>query len=107
MDQRNVVGAAEQAFDLLRFSFAQQAVVDENTGERVADRLMKQDRSDSGIHPARKSANHLRAADLLAYRGRSRQRRNAAIVQELSQPAILCTKFRSMIAPLGVWTTSG
>ena len=106
MDQRNVVGAAEQAFDFLRFALAQQAVIDENTGERVADRLMEQDRGDSGIHAARKSANHLRAPTCSRTRAISASR-NVAIVQELSQPAILCTKFRNMIAPLGVWTTSG
>ena len=40
MDERDVVVVAEQVDDLLRLAFAQQAVVDEDAGELVADRLV-------------------------------------------------------------------
>ena len=57
-DQRNVVMAAEQLLDLLRLALAQQAVIDEDAGELVADRLVDQERRDGRIDPARQSADH-------------------------------------------------
>ena len=66
LDQRNVVSAAKQAFDFLRLALAQKTVIDENAGERVANRLMKQNGRHGGIDAAGKTANHLRAAHLFA-----------------------------------------
>ncbi len=66
MDERDVVGAAEQALHLLRLALAQQAVIDEDAGERVADGLVQQDGGDGGIDAAGQAADHLRAAHLLA-----------------------------------------
>ena len=44
MDQRNVVVLPEEADDLFRLARAQQAGIDENAGELVADRFMDQHR---------------------------------------------------------------
>ena len=65
-DERNVVVAAEQAHDLLRLALAHQAVVDEHAGELVADRLVDQHRGDRAVDAARKPADHLASAHLLA-----------------------------------------
>src|SRR6185437_5919773 len=46
MHQRNVVVAAEQFDDFLGFTLPQQAVIDEDAGELVADRLVQQHRRD-------------------------------------------------------------
>ena len=49
-----------------RLARAQQAVVDENAGELVADGLVQQRRRDAGIHAAAQAENHLFLADLRA-----------------------------------------
>ncbi len=46
VDERDVVVAAEQAHDLVGFVEAHQAVVDEDAGELVADRLVNEDGGD-------------------------------------------------------------
>ena len=66
MDERDVVVAAEQPDDLLRLVLPHQAVVDEDAGELVADRLVDQHRGDRGIDAAGKAADHPALADLLA-----------------------------------------
>ncbi len=65
-DQRDVVMAAEQLDDLLRLVLAQQAVIDEDAGELIADRLVDQERGDGGIDPAGEPADHMPVAHLLA-----------------------------------------
>ena len=55
---------AEQAQHLLRLALPQQAVIDEDAGELVADRLVDQDRGDGGIHAAGEAADHLALAHL-------------------------------------------
>ena len=52
MDQRDVVMAAEEADDLLRLARPQQAGIDKDAGQLVADRLVQQRRRDRGIDPA-------------------------------------------------------
>ena len=47
-------------------SCAQQAVVDEDAGQLIADRLVDQHRRDRGIDAAGKAADHPAPADLLA-----------------------------------------
>ena len=69
VDQRHVVVVAEHRHDLLRLALPQQAVIDEDAGELVADRLVDQDGRDGAIDAARQAADHLRVADLLADRG--------------------------------------
>src|SRR5450631_2107727 len=66
MIERNIVMAAKQANDLLRLAQTQQAVVDKNAGQTLADRLMDQQRGDRGIDTAGEAAQnpslpHLRA----------------------------------------------
>ena len=56
--------AAERLDDLLRLVLAQQAVVDEDAGELVADRLVDEQRRDGGVDAARERAEHALAADL-------------------------------------------
>ena len=66
MDQRNVVGAAEQRHDLLGFAKPQQPVIDEHAGELIADRFVDQHRGDGGIDAAGEPADHSALADLAA-----------------------------------------
>src|SRR5262249_17882506 len=66
LDLRNVVGAADQPFDLAALAFAQDAVIDENTSQRIAERLMEQNGGHRGIDTAGEPANDLRIARLLA-----------------------------------------
>ena len=68
MDQRDVVVAAEHGDDFLRLVLPHQAVVDEDAGELVADRLVDQHRRDRGIDAARQAADDAALADLLADR---------------------------------------
>ena len=66
MDERDVVVAAEQADDLIGLARAHQAVIDEDAGQLVADRLMDQHRRHRAVDAARKAADHLAGANLLA-----------------------------------------
>ena len=69
MDKGYVVVAAEKADHLLRLALAQKAVVDEDAGQLVADRLVDQDRRDRRIDAAREAADHAGFADLRADAG--------------------------------------
>ena len=82
--QRNVVVLAEQPHDLLGLVLPQQAVVDENAGELVADRLVDQHRGDGGIDAARQPGDDARLADLGADLGdlRRAEMRHRPIVLE-------------------------
>ena len=64
MDQRDVVVVAEQRHDLLGLACAQQAVIDEDAGELVADGLVDEHRRHGGIDAAREAADHPARADL-------------------------------------------
>ena len=66
VDERDVVVAAEQADDLLGLARAHQAVIDEDAGQLLADRLVDQHRRDRRIDPARQAADHPALADLRA-----------------------------------------
>ena len=68
MDQREVVVLAEHGDDVGRLVLAHQAVVDEDAGQLVADRLVDQQGGDRGIDAARQAADDLPVADLLADR---------------------------------------
>jgi hypothetical protein len=56
----------EQRLDLATLVQAKQAMIDENAGQLVADRLMDQDRRDRAVDAAAQSADDLALADLLA-----------------------------------------
>ena len=64
VDERDVVVVAEQRDDLLGLGCAQQAVVDEDAGELVADGLVDQHRGHGGIDAAGQAADHPAGADL-------------------------------------------
>ncbi len=66
MHQRDVVLAAEQAHHLPAFARAHQAGIDIDAGELRPHRLVQQHRRDRGIDAARKPADHLALAYLLA-----------------------------------------
>ena len=68
MDQRNVELAAEQPHHLLALAGPHQAVVDEDAGQLVADRLVDQHRGDRRIDAAGQAADHPALADLGADR---------------------------------------
>src|SRR5215208_3744900 len=53
MDEGDVVGFAEEPDDLLRLALPHQAVIDEDAGELLADRLMDQHGGDRTVDPAR------------------------------------------------------
>src|SRR6516225_1703498 len=64
MHERDVVVATEEIDDLLCLAGAQQAGVDKDAGQLVADRLVQQHRRDGGIDPAREAADDISIADL-------------------------------------------
>src|SRR3546814_16596524 len=64
MNERDVVMATEQADDLIGLTGAHQPVIDEHTGELLADRLMDQHRRDRRIDLARQPADYAALADL-------------------------------------------
>ena len=66
MHEPDVEAVAERAHHLLRLARAQQAVIDEDAGELLADRLVHQHRGDRRIDAARQAADHPPAAHLLA-----------------------------------------
>ena len=65
MNQRDVVVVAEHFHDLVGLVQAHQAVIDEDAGELVADRLVDQHRGDGGIDAAGEAADHPLASDLV------------------------------------------
>ncbi len=69
VDERDVVVAAEELDDLARLVQAHQAVIDEDAGELVADRLVDQHGGDGGVDAARQAADDPAVADLLADAG--------------------------------------
>ena len=98
--------AAEGLDDLLRLVLAQQAVVDEDARELVADGLVHEQRGDGGVDAAGERAEDALAADLgadpldllLDHRGgRPGGRRAGDVVEEVLQRSVPC----------GVCTTSG
>ena len=107
VDQRDVVVAAEHRHHLLRLVLPHQAVVDEDAGQLLADRLVDQHRGDGGIDAARQAADDAALADLRADRGRPPGPCRRPSSSRPSMPAMLCTKLRSSLAPSGVCTTSG
>ena len=66
VDERDVEVAAERLDHLRRLVLAQQAVVDEDAGELVADRLVDEQRGDRRVDAAGERAEHALAADLRA-----------------------------------------
>ena len=66
VDERDVEVAAEGLDHLLGLVLAQQAVVDEDARELVADRLVHEQRRDGGVDAAREAADHALRADLRA-----------------------------------------
>ena len=64
MHERDVEVAAEQRHDLLGLVQPQQAVVDEDAGELVADRLVDQHGGDRAVDAAGEPADHAALADL-------------------------------------------
>ncbi len=66
MDERDVEMPAEQADHLVRLALPHQAVVDEDAGQLVADRLVDQHRRDRRIDPAGEAADDATPADLSA-----------------------------------------
>src|SRR4029079_17440935 len=64
--ERDVEVVAERLDDLLGLVLSQHAVVDEDTGQLVAHRLVHQERGDGGVDTAGERAEHTLPADLSA-----------------------------------------
>src|SRR5687768_14166275 len=64
--ERNVVMAAEEIDDLARLVLAQEAMIDEDAGELIADRFMDEERGDGGIDAAGEAADDAPPPHLLA-----------------------------------------
>jgi hypothetical protein len=62
-DERNAEHVAERLLDLLALARAQDAVVDEEAVQPLADRLVEQHRDHRRVHAARHAAHHLPVAD--------------------------------------------
>ncbi len=65
MDERNVVVVPEHADHFIGLVQAKKAVVDEDAGQLVADRLVDQDGRHRAVHAAGQTADDLLVADLL------------------------------------------
>ena len=94
VDERHVEVAAERLDDLLRLVLAQEPVVDEDARELVADRLVHEQRGDSGVDAAGERAQHPLGPDrrpdprdllLDDGSGRPRRRRAGDLVEEVLQ----------------------
>ena len=94
VDERDVEVPGERLDHLLGLVLAQQAVVDEDARELVADRLVHEQRGDGRVDAAREPADHALGADLRAdaldllldHRGgRPRGRRAREVVEEVLQ----------------------
>ena len=66
VDERHVEAVAERLDDLRGLVLAQQAVVDEDARELVADRLVHEQRRDGAVDAAGERAEHALAPDLRA-----------------------------------------
>ena len=97
VDERDVEVAAERLHDLLGLVLAQQAVIDEDAGELVADRLVHEERGNGRVDAARERAEHALRADrradprdlLLDDRGgRPRRRRAGDLVEEVLEDVL-------------------
>ena len=64
VDVKVGVAGAEDGADLFLFVLAEQAVIHENAGQLLADRLGQHSCQDRGIHAAGQSAQHLAVSDL-------------------------------------------
>ena len=69
MDQLDVIVVAEHRDHFIGLVHAQEAVIDKDTGQLIADRLVQQYGRHRRIHPTRKAADHLFVADLFADAG--------------------------------------
>ena len=105
--ERDAELASENFFHPLALARAQNAVIDENALEAIANRAMNQCRRNRRIDPAGKSEQHLVARpDLRANLG-DLGVDEFAMVQSPGSPQIFSTKLRNIWVPHGVCTTSG
>ena len=99
--------APENVLHLLALAFAEQAVVDKDALELVADRLVQQRRRDRRIDAAAEAEQHAIRADLACAPPRRSISMKPCIVQFGSAPQMPSTKLERISAPRGVWATSG
>ena len=69
VDEVDVALGAHHVDDPIALASTEQAVVDEDAGQLIADRAMHQRRSDRRVHAAAERADHLPIADLVTQRG--------------------------------------
>ena len=101
MHQWDVVGIAEQRHHVLGLVLPQQAMIDENAGEAVADRFVDRDRGNRGIDPTGKAAD-ARLSPTCSRIAAMASSRKAAMDQSGVSPATRVGKFRISPAPSGV-----
>ena len=68
MDQRDCILITEHLNDFVRLALPQQAVIDENAGQLVANGFVNQDGSNGRIDAARQTADDFLVANLRADR---------------------------------------
>ena len=116
VDERDVEVAAEGLDDLLGLVLAQQAVVDEDAGELVADRLVHEKRGDGGVDAARERAEHALRADRGAdprdlllddCGGSPRRRRTGDLVEEVLEDVLPVRRVRDLGMELDAVQPSG
>ena len=97
--------AAERLDDLVRLVLAEEAVVDEDAGELVADGLVHEQRRDGRVDAAGKRAQHALGADRRADArdllldhgsGRPRRRRAGDLVEEVLQDLLAVRRVRDL-----------
>ena len=92
---------------LLGLVQAQQAVIDEDAGQLVADRAMEQRRRNRRIDAAGQPEDHFVARRPARGCARSPRRRSRACSSRAPQPQMSCTKRARIALPCSVCVTSG
>ena len=100
-------GGDEVALDLLGLALAQQAVVDEDAGQPVADRPLDEGRGDRGVDAAGEAADGAAVSPIWSRIRSICSSTMLTIVQVGRQPAISCRKCSSTSWPCSVCITSG
>jgi len=106
VDQGDVVVVAEQGHHLLGLVVAQQAGVDEDAGQLIANGLMDEDSGDGGVHPAGQAADHPALTHLGADLGDHllTERGHGPVA---GQACDLVGEVAQHLGAAGVWATSG
>ena len=105
--ERDLERVAERRDDLVALVLAHQAVVDEDAGQLVADRLVDEQRRHARVDAAGEPADDLARPRPARGCGAIWSSTIEAALHVMSQPQTSPRNVLRMSCPKGVWTTSG